>query len=312
MRRPLIPLLLLGALVLILTACGGSNPGGSGPEDGSPGKPTITVGAFNFNESVILANLYAGSLRRAGFDTDVRTLTNREVVEPALEKGDLDVVPDYLGTLTEFLNKKANGPNAKPLASADAAKTTVALTKLAQPRGLSVLEPSRAADENAFAVTAAFATRNRLAKLSDLTRYRGRLVLGGPPECPKRPFCQPGLQSVYGLTFTGFRSLDAGGPLTKQALKQGTIDLGLVFSSDGGIDALDLRVLDDDKGLQTADNVVPIVRTAVAKPDLVTALNRVSAALTTEDLVGMNKRADLERQNPADVAADYLREKNLA
>ena len=311
MRRSRILSTLLPALALALAACGGSSSNGSSGGGGSQSNQKLTVGAFNFNESVILANLYAGALRKAGYDPDVRKLTNREVVEPALEKGDVDVVPEYVGTLTEFLNKKANGPAAKPLASADVRKTALALTKLAQPRGLTVLEPSPAADENAFAVTQAFAAKNRLAKLSDLARYRGRLVLGGPPECPKRPFCRPGLQQVYGLRFTGFKSLDAGGPLTKQALQQGTIDLGLVFSSDAGIEALNLKVLDDDKGLQTADNVVPVVRIAVAKPELITALNKLSATLTTEELVGLNKQADLERKNPADVAAAYLKEKKL-
>ncbi|HLZ37683.1 MAG TPA: ABC transporter substrate-binding protein [Mycobacteriales bacterium] len=303
-RIPFAPLIaVLLALALAVTACAGGD---------TSDRPKITIGAFNFNESLILANLYAGVLRKTGYDVDVRKLTTREVIEPALEKGDVEVVPEYVGTLTEFLNKKANGPDAAPLASADVPRTVQALTMLARPRGLTVLEPSRAADENAFAVTEAFAAKNGLVTLSDLARYRGRLILGGPPECPRRPFCEPGLRRVYGLRFTGFRSLDAGGPLTKQALTQGTIDVGLVFSSDGAIDALNLRVLDDDKSLQTADNVVPVVRTAAVKPDLVAALNTVSAALTNADLVAMNRKADVERKSPDGVARDYLREERLA
>jgi osmoprotectant transport system substrate-binding protein len=307
-RTPFAPLFAPLIAVLIALALAVAGCAGGGTSD----RPKITIGAFNFNESLILANLYAGVLRKAGYDVDVRKLTNREVIEPALEKGDVDVVPEYVGTLTEFFNKKANGPDAAPLASPDVTKTVQALTTLARPRGLAVLEPSRAADENAFAVTRAFAAKNGVGTLSDLARYRGRLILGGPPECPRRPFCEPGLRRVYGLRFTGFRSLDAGGPLTKQALAQGTIDVGLVFSSDRAIDALDLRVLDDDKSLQTADNVVPVVRAAAVKPDLVAALNTVSAALTTQDLVAMNRKADVERKSPDDVARDYLSEKHLA
>lgn len=321
----LVPARLLAALlglVLALTAAGcggGSSPGspspgasgaGPGSEDGTT--PKVTVGAFNFNESAILANLYAGALRKAGYEADVRTLgANREVVEPALERGDVGVVPEYVGTLTEFLNKKINGPEARPLASPDPAKTAQALKGLAEMRGLAIGALAPAANQNAFAVTREFASRHSLAKLSDLAGYRGRLVLGGPPECPQRPFCQPGLQRTYGIRFTGFRSLDAGGPLTIQALRQGTIDLGLVFSTNGALAANNLVVLDDDKRLQTADNVVPAVTAKLAKPQLLAALDRVSAVLTTADLLAMNRQADLERKNPQEIARAYLAQKGL-
>jgi osmoprotectant transport system substrate-binding protein len=203
----------------------------------SGGSGKVVVGGANFNESQILANIYALVLKAAGFDSSVKPVTNREVYEPALERGEISVFAEYAGTLTEFLNKKANGPNATALASGDLDATVTALRGLAEKKGLKVLDPAQAADQNAFAVTKTFATDNDLKALSDLKGYKGKLVLGGPAECPTRPFCQPGLEKTYGIAFTGFESLDTGGPLTKAALKQGKVQLGLVFSTDSSLSA---------------------------------------------------------------------------
>ena len=202
----------------------------------SGGSGEVVIGAFNFSESQTVANLYAEALEAAGFDASVKTVGNREVVEPALERGELDVVPEYAGTLTEFLNKAANGPNAEPKASSDLEATVQALSDLGQEAGLVFGEPSAAADQNAFAVTQAFAEEHGVSTLTELAEAcEGGLVLGGPPECPDRPFCQPGLEETYGLTFESFSALDPGGPLTKTALTEGKISLGLVFSSDAAL-----------------------------------------------------------------------------
>ena len=202
------------------------------------GSGKVVVGGANFNESQILANIYAEVLKAAGFEASVKPVTNREVYEPALERGEITAFAEYAGTLAEFLNKKANGPNATAVASGDLSATVSALRGLAEAKGLKVLEPSQAADQNAFAVTKNFAEDNDLHSLSDLKGYKGKLVLGGPAECPKRPFCQPGLEEKYGLKFTGFSALDAGGPLTKAALKSGKIQIGLVFSTDSSLSSL--------------------------------------------------------------------------
>ncbi len=273
----------------------------------------ITVGAFNFGESRIIANLYAQALECGGFEPTIKELTNREVVEPALEKGDVQVVPEYLGTLTEFLNAKANGPDAAALASGDVNATLTAGQNLANPVGITLLVPSPAADQNAFAVTKAFADKNGIASLSDLAEYSktNKVVLGGPAECPTRPFCQPGLEKTYGFKTGDFVSLDAGGPLTKTALSQGKIDVGLIFSSDGGVAANDFVVLTDDKSLQTVDNVVAAVNTAALTPALEKVLNDVDAALTTADLVALNKQVDIDRADPATVAKAFLKTKGL-
>jgi osmoprotectant transport system substrate-binding protein len=203
------------------------------------GTGSLVIGAANFSESQILANLYAIALEAAGYDTEVQNVTNREVYGPALERGEITVFPEYVGTFAEYLNKRENGPDAEPIASSDLDATMEELRPLAEGTGLTVLEPSEAANQNAFAVTREFAEENDLRTLSDLADFDGELVLGGPPECPTRPFCQPGLEETYGIELDGFVSLDAGGPLTKSALQQGRIQIGLVFSSDGSLSTLD-------------------------------------------------------------------------
>ncbi|GAA4427049.1 hypothetical protein GCM10023169_26540 [Georgenia halophila] len=206
------------------------------PETSGSGR--VVIGAANFSESGTLAELYALALTDAGYDPEVRTIGNRETYEPALEAGQIHIVPEYVGTLTAFLNTKINGADApaeNPKASADLEATTENLRELGEQVGLVFGEPSAAADQNAYAVTEAFAEEHDVSTLSELAKECGSLSLGGPVECPDRPFCQPGLEETYGLTFSEFVSLDAGGPLTKEALRSGQIALGMVFSSDAAL-----------------------------------------------------------------------------
>ncbi|MDO8107191.1 glycine betaine ABC transporter substrate-binding protein [Isoptericola sp. b441] len=197
---------------------------------------TVVVGAPNFSEGATLAAIYADTLKAAGFDASTQTIGNRETYLPLLENGDLSVVPEYVGTLATFINNKVNGDKAEPVASGDLNKTMSALTDLGAQVGLVFGTPAAAQDQNAFAVTQAFADKYGVSSLSDVaSTCGGGVTLGGPPECPQRDFCEVGLKKVYDMTITDFTSLDAGGPLTKAALKQGKIALGLVFSSDGSL-----------------------------------------------------------------------------
>lgn len=209
----------------------------SGIEHGPGGK--IVVGAANFPESQTLAELYKIALTAAGYTVTTQTIGNRELYEPSLEKGDIQVVPEYAATLTDFINPKVNGADAPSAASTDIDKTMAALRSLGEKVGLTFGDPAAATDQNAFAVTTAFADKYGVKTLSDFAaKCSGKdSVLGGPPECPKRPFCQEGLQGTYGISFGQFKSLDAAGPLTKQALQGGTISLGLVLSSDPALSA---------------------------------------------------------------------------
>jgi len=202
--------------------------GGSGP---------VVVGAADFSESQVLANVYADALKAAGFDATVQTVGNRELYLPALERGEIQAFPEYLATVTDIINASVNGADADPVASSSAEDTLAALAPLAQQVGLVFGEPAEATDQNAFAVTQEFADNLGVTTLSELAEAcgDGSLTLGGPGECPTRPQCQLGLEETYGLTFAGFSEYDAGGPLTKAAIQQGDVSMGLVFSSDGAL-----------------------------------------------------------------------------
>jgi osmoprotectant transport system substrate-binding protein len=308
MRRPIAVLsIFMSMVVAFAAACAtDSKKAGAPTTPSASAERTIVVAAFNFSESQVLANMFAAVLDNAGFRASVKTLTTREVVQPALWKGDVDVVPEYTSSLATYLNNHDLGGAAPSVASSDVTKTLTALGAAAARHHLVVLDPSAAADQNAFAVTRAFARQNQLTTLSDLARYRGPLTLGGPAECQTRPYCEPGLRSTYGLTFVQFRRLDTGGPLTKLALQTGLIQVGLVFSSDPGISAYGLQVLRDDLQLQDADVVVPVLNEDVASARLSSALGDLMKVLTTGDLIKLNAAAELRHVDPATVARDYL------
>jgi osmoprotectant transport system substrate-binding protein len=199
----------------------------------------ITVGAADFSESATLAEIYAQTLTAAGYTVKVQQIGNRELYEPALEKGDIDVIPEYAATLATFLTGKINGKDAKDPSSAELDTTMTSLKELGDKSGLAFGAPSQAQDQNAFASTTAFSDKYGVKTLSDLAAKcsGAATVLGGPAECPQRPKCQQGLVTVYNFQAGKFASLDAGGPLTKTGLKQGTVSVGLVLSSDGALAA---------------------------------------------------------------------------
>lgn len=201
------------------------------------GSGPITIGAADFSESKTVANLYATVLRAAGYTTKVRTIGNRELYEPALEKGQIQVIPEYAATLTEFLNKKDNGKNAKPVASSSIDTTMKALKRLGAAHHLKFGTASAAADKNAFGVTKKFADKYHVSTLSEFAKKcSGKAtVLGGPPECPKRAFCQEGLEKTYGIKFGGFKQLDAGGAQSKNGLKSGKVSISLLLTSDAAL-----------------------------------------------------------------------------
>ncbi len=204
---------------------------------GSGGSGPIVVGAAGFAESQTLAELYKIVLNATGFQASVKQSTNRELYEPALERGEIGIFPEYAATMTEFLNTKANGKNAAPKASGDISTTMAALKDLADKYGLAVGTPSDASDQNAFAVTKQVADKYHLKTLTDFaaTCSGAASILGGPAECPERPFCQVGLQNTYHITFGRFFEADAGGPRSKTALRNGSATLSLVFSSDSSL-----------------------------------------------------------------------------
>ncbi|MFF5448855.1 ABC transporter substrate-binding protein [Streptomyces sp. NPDC012888] len=310
----------LGALALSLSlaACGGDSLERSrdgGAPAGSGNKGELVVGAAGFTESAVLAELYAQLLRAEGYGTSVTTVGNRELYEPALEKGEIDVVPEYAATLAEFLNAKVNGPKApeeKPVASSDAAATVAALEGLAGPLGLKVLPAGGAVDQNAFAVSREFAAKHNLKSLSDLGKSGLKVKIAAGDECAVRPFCAVGLKSTYGIDVSGIDPKGVGTPQAKQAVKDGVDQLVLTTTTDATLDSYGLVLLEDDKKLQNADNILPVVNAKEAgSPEIAAALGRLTRVLTTADLIELNGKVDAERAKPADVAKNYLLAKGL-
>jgi osmoprotectant transport system substrate-binding protein len=289
------------ALVLLLlfaTSCSA----GPTPKTTALNDDAITVASFNFPESELLAELYGLALRSAGYHVEFSlSLGTREQVEPALQKGLVELVPEYSGSALDFVA----GPGSS---SPDARATHAALARAMAARGISVLASSPAQDQNGFAVTATTASRYGLRDVSDLAPVASRLVFGGPPECAERPLCLPGLGSAYGLSFKAFVPLDEGGPMTVAALQQDQVQVALMFTSDGQIQAGDLVLLKDDRHLEPAENVTPLLRTEVLSrfgPGVAYVVNRVSAALTTDELRSLNAEVS-DGRSPAAAASAWL------
>jgi osmoprotectant transport system substrate-binding protein len=309
-RRTVVYLACL-ALAAACCACTSASSGGPAGRAGEASQHSaeITVGSFDFPESVLLTDIYAGALTAQGFPVRVLPdLGPRELVDPALMNGLVQMVPEYSGSALEFVSV------GRLSATSDAAATGRALSEQAAGRGLVAGRPSAAQDANVIVVTAATAARYGLRSVTDLARVAPRLAFGGPPECPERAYCLPGLKQVYGLRFRVFIPLDAGGPLTLQALQAGDIGVALLFSTDPALTADHLVVLADDRGLQPAENVVPLVRRDVVArygPRLLAVLNTVSARLTTGSLRALDARVELAGQDPRLVAGRWLRAHGL-
>ncbi len=303
MRARLIPIALAVA-GLVVSACGG----GAGPAPAAT-KPDVTVGSTNFYEQQILGEMYAQILEANGYKvTRKLSLGSREVVFPAIQSGQIDVVAEYEATLVQFIDKTADP-------TTDKTKAHDVLQKLLDPKGLTVLAPADATDQNGFAVTKATADKLKLKTLSDLAPVAKDLVLGGPPECPNRAFCAQGLKDKYGIVFKDFKPLDVGGPLTVAALEGKQIDVGLILTSDPSIAAKGFVLLEDDKHLQLADNLAPVVRKdLLAKDtggDITKLLNSISAKLSQAELTDVNKQVSIDKKDPKEVASAWLKKQGL-
>jgi osmoprotectant transport system substrate-binding protein len=298
------------ALAIVCCACACGSAAADHTDGAAQHGAVITVGSFDFPESVLLADIDAGALTEQGFPVRVLPdLGPRELVDPALMSGLVQVVPEYSGSALEFVSV------GRQSATSDVTATGRALAGWAAGRGLVAGRPSAAQDANVIVVTAATAARYGLRSVADLAQVAPRLAFGGPPECPERIYCLLGLKQVYGLRFRVFIALDAGGPLTLQALQAGDIGVALLFSTDPAITTDHLVVLADDRGLQPAENVVPLVRRDVVArygPRLLTVLDAVSARLSTISLRALDARVELRGQDPRLVAQGWLRAQGLA
>ncbi|OHV44474.1 amino acid ABC transporter substrate-binding protein [Pseudofrankia sp. BMG5.36] len=300
------------AVTLGAAACGGSDGSGQtgAASTGGP-KGTLTIADAGFTESKILADMYGELLTKAGYKVDRTSVQSTEIAQSSLESGQIDVMPQYVATYADLLNSLVNGKDAASVSSSDLDTSMAALRKLATGKGLTALDPADAVDQNAFAVSKDLATKNNLKTLSDLGASGLEVKIAAGPECATRPFCQPGLEKTYNIKVSGIVETGVDTAQTKSAVKDGTAQLGLVLTTDATVDDYDLVVLDDDKKLQNADNLVPIVNTKSLTPEISAALNALAPVLTTADLADLNKKVDSDRERSSDVAKEYLKSKNL-
>jgi osmoprotectant transport system substrate-binding protein len=294
LRRSLMTVAALGTTALVLAGCSSSTP--------TAAKPVIKIGATNFEEQEIVANLYGDVLTHAGYKVKVESaLGTRAVVVPAIEHGQIDLEPDYAASLLGYLH------GGKPQPAGTQITTAIAADKAAlSSSGVTVLPASSALDTNVFAVTKATAAKDHLTTISSLAPYASKLVLGGPPECPTFAGCEPGLESVYGLHFSSFKSLDEAGPLSVAALKNGEVQVVELFSSDGNVVSNNFVALTDDKHLEGADYIVPVIRKSVDTAPVAAALNSLDQKLTTDAISQLNLDVTAKKEQPAAVAKAWL------
>ena len=289
----------IAAVLLVLAACGGAgHETPSAPDEG------VAVASFNFSESRLVAEIYAQALEDEGIPVRRELdLGPRELVLPALRQGRVDIVPEYLGTALTAAAPAVTVDRSDP----DAVSS--ALAEAIEPWDLRALSYADAQNQNGLVVTRATAERLAVRTTSDLGRVARRLTLGGPPECPSRRYCLEGLAEVYGLRFAAFVPL-AEQSYVRQALKDYVIDVGVLFTTDGILAGDDLVLLDDDRGLQPAENLVPMVRSDVLEAAdgrrVAAALDQVSHRLTTANLRFLNWRVSVAGNDPASEARGWL------
>lgn len=266
-------------------------------------KPSFTIGSQSFGENEVLGYVYGDALKAAGFSVSFKpALGVREVLEPALDSGKINFTPEYLGAFLDYLDAKA------PVATV--AGSYGQLKPLVAKKGLVLGNYSAASDADAIAVTQANATKYRLKTIADLKKVASKWTFGGPPECKTRITCVPGLKKYYGVTFKSFKSLDEDGPITVAALKNGQVQAARIFSSDVTVNSDHFVVLSDPKDFQGSGNIVPVMQKSVATPATLKVINRVSAALTTADLVGFNI-AVANHTDPTTIAQQFVAKHKL-
>lgn len=308
----------LAAVAFVATACGSGDPtkpstGGGSSTAGSTttagGTSTtgssapaqtdsIVVGSANFQESVVLADIYADALKAKGVKVSTKlNIGSRETYIPALKDGSIDLLPEYSGVLLQYFDKKATAVSSTDVYSA---------LQTAVPAGLTVLDQSKAEDKDAIVVSKDVAAKYHLTSIADLAAVGSKLTLGGPPEFKTRPDGVPGLKANYGVTFGSYKTLDAGGPLTVNALKNGQIDAGDIFTTDPSITKNGFVVLADPKFNFAAQNVLPLINKSKASDTVKGALNAVSAKLDTTTLIGLLTKVVSDKQDPDAVAKAWL------
>jgi len=302
-RAFLLALAVVLGLSIAATACMRAEP--SDTSDGAA-DDTIIVGVSGaFPENQIVAEMYAQVLEDAGYTVERQLdLRSREISQSALESGQIDLKPEYLSSLLLFVD-----PNAEP--SNDPDEAAERAQEVLGPLGIEVLTPAPAQDTNQFVANAETAERFGLTTMSSLAPVADELTLGAPPECPQRPFCLAGLKNAYDILFHDFLPLDVGGPQTVEALRTNEVQIGLLFSTDPRIEQNGFVRLIDDRELQNAENITPVLRSEELNDEVRAALDAVSAQLSNEDVTALVGEVVIEGGEIASVATEFLVARDL-
>ena len=304
------------ASTLLLASCAGddlaSDTGSSDPVDSSSpeDKGSVTIAGQNFPEATLVASMYEQLLVNDGYTVETKLVDSRDAYMPTFP-GEVDIVPEYVGGIVNFLNAQENGADAEPFETGDGAQLASDGAELLDAVGITLLEVSPATDTNAFFVTQEYSDAEGVTTLSDLEGKS--VVLAAAPDCEGRLDCEGGLVDEYGIDVTEVLPLGYASDQTYQSVLDGESELGETSTTDGTLESQGLVVLEDDKQIQPAQNLVPAVSTEwlAENSDVEALLNDLMAALTTEKLTELNGRVAVDREKPEDVAADFLDEAGL-
>ena len=297
--RKILALAATTAAALAMTGCGSSDPLATETEEPSGSGDAIVVGSQAYYSNEIIAEIYAQALEGAGFDVEREfNIGQRDAYMPSLESGEIDLFPEYTGSLLQ----QQYDPETEARTSDDVYAALVE----ALPEGLTALEQSSATDQDSYTVTAAFAEEHGLTTIADLAHVDEPLTLGGPPELEERPYGPSGAKEIYGLDL----QFSATGDTTVEDLLAGTVQVANVFTADPRIQTEDLVPLEDPEGLFLASNVVPIANSDIAE-EIAEVIDPISAALTPEGLVALNVQSTEDRMSSEDIAAAWLEEQGL-
>lgn len=289
---------LLLTVVLVGAACSSDDSG-----SGGDGEQSLIVGAKDVAGAQVISQAYGQALEAEGYRITYKdNIGPTETVYPLLEKGDLDLYGEFSGTFLTYLGGTPTADRSEVFGAVEA--------ELAE-KDVVAVGPAAAQDVNAFYVLKDTADEHDLETLSDLVAVAPELVFGGPPECLDRPLCLGDKErQLYGLQFDEVKKLDVGGAITNSALDDGTIDVGLLFTGSSVIKP-DYVQLEDDRGLQPADNPIALVRRPKATPEVRRILEQVNAKLDLETYRRLSLQVLNDKEDPADVVSQWLADEGL-
>ena len=310
LTRSLAAVLTAGSL--FLAGCAGDDLASDPADDAgsSGGGGPVSIAGQAFPEATLMAEMYTLLLEDAGYEPDVKLVDSRDGYMPTFPDS-VDVVPEYVGGIVNFLNARENGAKAEPFESGDGEQLASDGEQLLDDAGITLLDVSPATDTNAFFVTQEFSESEGVTTLSDLEGMS--VTLAAAPDCEGRLDCEGGLSEQYGIDITEVLPLGYASDQTYQAVIDGEAELGETSTTDGTLESQGLVVLEDDQQIQPAQNLVPAVSSAFLEenPDVAEVLNPLMAALTTENLTELNGRVAVDREKPEDVARDFLESEGL-